>query len=90
MTLKLVAPVVSKYPQVKGAIRPFRIWDSKELRNVPHRCYSTERRALDGALLLVRWSKVGLSLEVYDVNGGRWLGTYTRRVYSIAFQSKSS
>lgn len=73
------------YPRDKETLRPFRIWDSQEKRNVPHRHYATLRRALDSALLLVRWSKVGVTLEVYDLRTAKWLGTYARRVDSITF-----
>lgn len=76
------------YPQTKDTVRPYRLWNANEKRNEPHRCYSTQRRALDSALLLVRWAHVGVSLEVYDITTARWLGTYTRRVDSITFQSK--
>lgn len=64
-------------------VRPYRIWDSVEKREIAHRCYSDERRALDSALLLVRWEQVGRTLEVYDVTTGRWLGTYKRGVNFI-------
>jgi hypothetical protein len=83
--LKLVHTRASPYPRDKETVRPFRIWDSQEKRNVPHRCYATLRRALDSALLLVRWSKVGVTLEVYDLRTAKWLGTYARRVDSITF-----
>lgn len=65
--------------------RPFRLWNSGERRDEPHRYYATERRALDSALLLVRWAKVGTTFEVYDASVGRWLGTYKRGVSSISF-----
>jgi hypothetical protein len=87
--LQLVQSKQSEYPKDKGTVRPYRLWDASEKRNVPHRCYSTERRALDSALLLIRWSAVSKSIEVYDITTARWLGTYTRRVDSIAFQSRN-
>jgi len=83
--LKLVH-TKDRYPDtVKDSVRPFRIWESQEKVNVPHRCYKTLRRALDSALLLVRWSKVGVTLEVYDIRTAKWHGTYARRVDSITF-----
>lgn len=72
-------------PVIKDTVRPFRIWNATDRRNEPHRCYATERRALDSALLLVRWAKVGVSLEVYDARTAKWLGLYTRKVNSISF-----
>ena len=74
-----------KYRVVTDTRRPFRIWDSVEKREVAHRCYATERRALDSALLIVRWEKVGRTLEVFDITTGRWIGTYARRVDAITF-----
>ena len=74
-----------RYRQVEDTKRPFRIWDSVEKRDVAHRCYGTERRALDSALLIVRWERVGRTLEVYDIRTAKWIGTYTRRVDSITF-----
>lgn len=73
-------------PIIKDTQRPFRIWDPQEGRQMPHRCYSDERRAQDRALSLARWDlKVGQSLEVIDVRGGKLIGVYTRRVSSIDY-----
>lgn len=66
--------------------RPFRIWDSVRKKEVRWRCYKTERRALDSTLLIVRWAKVGETLEVYDITTAKWLGTYARKVNSITFE----
>lgn len=74
-----------RYRVVEETKRPFRIWDSVEKREVPHRCYSSDRRALDQALLIVRWEKVGRTLEVFDIRTGKWLGTYARGINSISF-----
>jgi hypothetical protein len=74
-----------KYRVVEDTKRPFRIWDSVEKREVPHRCYITERRAFDSALLIVRWEKVGRTLEVFNITNGKLLGVYARRVDSISF-----
>lgn len=77
-----------KPPIVEETKRPFRIWDAEKRRNVPHRCYITDRRALDSALLLTRWdSKVGETLEVYDVRGARFIGAFTRKANYIDFKS---
>lgn len=66
-------------------VRPFRLWDSVEKEYVAHRWYATERRALDSALLLVRWEQVGRSIEVLDIRNMKWLATYTRRVNLIQY-----
>jgi len=70
---------------IEDTKRPFRLWDTVLKRDEPHRYYATERRAMDSALLLIRWAKVGRSLDVYDARIARWLGTYTRKVNSISF-----
>ena len=73
-------------PIIKESVRPFRLWNPKTSSQVPHRCYSDERRAQDKALSIARWDlKVGESLEVIDVRGGKLLGVYTRRVHTIDF-----
>jgi hypothetical protein len=83
----VVRPIraTDRYRIVEDTKRPFRIWDSTAKREVAHRCYATERRALDSALLIVRWEKVGRTLEVFNIETGRWIGTYARRVDSIQF-----
>jgi len=70
---------------VRETSRPFRLWDSVRKKNVPYRYYGSARRALDGALLIVRWEQVGRTLEVYNALTGQWLGTYKRGVNSIQF-----
>ena len=86
--LRSVTPK-DEYPQVEETVRPYRLWDSEGKCYVPHRFYATERRALDQALLLVRWEKVGTTYEVLDVaNGTSWIGTYARRVHSIEFTGR--
>jgi len=86
MSLRLVKHKPEEYSEAQPeTLRPFRIWDSNAKHDVVHRNYITERRALDTALLLVRWEQVGATLEVYDIRTGRWLGTYKRGVNSIQF-----
>lgn len=76
-------------PIIEETQRPYRLWNSEERRDEPHRYYATERRALDSALLLVRWAKVGVTLEVYDCRVGRCIGIYKRGVNSISFTPAS-
>lgn len=71
---------------VKKTVRPFRLWDSVERKDVLHRYYATERRALDSALLIVRWEQIGRTIEVYDVRTARLLGIYKRLLNAISFQ----
>lgn len=67
------------------AKRPYRIWDAKKKRDVRYRYYVIKKNALDGALLEVRWGKVGDSLEVYDCRYGILFGVFTRHATTISF-----
>lgn len=67
------------------AKRPFRIWDARGKKNLPHRCYATERNAMNACLIEIRWSQVGETLEVYNAVTGKLSGQYTRKIASIAF-----
>lgn len=69
----------------KDSIRPFRLWDSVAKRNLRWRYYSDSRRAMNAALIEVRWSKVNETIEVYDCRNGRLLGTYKRSLNHIEF-----
>ena len=74
-------------PLVKESVRPFRMWNPQTKGQVPHRCYSDERRCHDKAMSIMRWDmKVGQSLEVIDVRYAKLLGTYTRRIDHIEFR----
>lgn len=59
--------------------RPYRLWDAVAKQDMPHRYYSIERNALNGALLETAWGKVGTSIEVYDCRTARHIATFTRR-----------
>jgi hypothetical protein len=65
--------------------RPFRIWDANAKKDVRYRYYQIKKNALDGALLEVRWGKVGTALEVYDCRYGALLGTFVRHATTISF-----
>lgn len=67
------------------AVRPFRMWDHRNKKNLPYRCYGDSKRAHNAALVEIRWAHVGDSIELYDVRTQRSLGTYTRRVESVDF-----
>lgn len=84
--LKLV--VSRKYPRTdEEAIRPYRIWDSVQGKDLAHRCYGYERHAFNSALLMMfdPETKAGRTLEVYDIRTGKWLCTFRREEHSIAF-----
>lgn len=65
--------------------RPFRVWDWRRNQHVVGRCYKHVRRALDGALLIVRWAAIGDTFEIYDVRTGQLLGRYLRTPTGIKF-----
>lgn len=69
------------------AKRPFRLWDAFKRKNIPSRNFSDARRAHNAALIEIRWSKIEHSIEVYDVRTAKHLGTYTRKLNSVLFQS---
>lgn len=53
--------------------RPYRLM--QDSRQLLHRYYSLPDKALDGALRQIHW--YGGSIEVVNVESGRWVGTYT-------------
>lgn len=65
--------------------RPFRLWDAKARRFLRWRYYSSARRAHDGALIEVRWSK-GEAIEVLDIRTAKWLATYILRGREILIE----
>ena len=64
--------------------RPFRIWDADAKKDLPYRYYAIKANAHNAALIEVRWSKVGVTLEVYDKRTAKLLGTYSRKLHTIA------
>ena len=74
--------------RVEDTARPFRLWDTRELKNVPRRYYGDERRAINGALAISTWDlKVGRSIEVYDARTMRLCGVIVRRIDGLKFLS---
>jgi len=67
------------------AVRPFRLWDAVNRKNIRWRYYGDKKRAHIAALIECRWLPVGASIEVYDCRTGKLLGQYTRRVDTIRF-----
>jgi len=65
--------------------RPFRLYNAKANKYLPHRCYAHIQRAHMGALLLTRWAQVGEVIEVIDVSIGKLHGSYRRGVNHIKF-----
>jgi len=77
-------------PISKHSVRPFRIWDNAQKRNVRGRNYSDPKRALDSALIITRWSRVYLVYEVYDIRNGQQLGTFKRAMHNVEFTPVST
>jgi len=73
-------------PEVVVVIaRPFRLWNPKTGSHYPGRCYKYHRRAVIGALIECKWAAIGTTIEVLDVRTGKMIGSYTRKVNSVAF-----
>lgn len=66
-------------------VRPFRLYDAETKKFQPHRNYKIKQNAHLGALMQIRWAKVGTTLEVVDLSLGRMHGQYTRGVNDIKF-----
>ena len=73
------------YPTTDRTARPYRLWDTNSKAALRFRYYSDPKRAHLGALIECRWSKIGVTIEVYNAANGRLLGQYTRHVDSIKF-----
>lgn len=67
------------------AQRPYRLWDAEAKRYIRYRCYTTEPRAHNAALIEVRWNPVGTAVEVVDCRTGRLIGQYVHRVNGIDY-----
>jgi hypothetical protein len=72
-------------PVPHDSSRPFRLWDAVNRGQIRWRYYSDAKRAHMGALISVRWGKVGGTIEVIDARNMRFLGGYTLRVNEITF-----
>jgi hypothetical protein len=73
------------YPVVEDSKRPFRLYDPIKKVNLRWRCYRYHRNAVIGALIEVKWAKVGTTIEVIDVRYGQLIGQYTRTATSVEF-----
>ena len=67
------------------SLRPFRLWDANRKKQIPRRCYGSERNAMNAALIEIRWSKIGETIEVFNITDGALSGQYTRKVSSVTF-----
>lgn len=67
------------------AIRPYRLWDAVNRKNLRWRNYSEKKNAHIAALIEARWLPIGSTIEVYDCRTQKLLGQYTRRIDTIRF-----
>lgn len=74
-----------RYPVAKETLRRYRLWDTWEKADVPHRYYRWINNAHDAALRIAAWSKIGRVVEVYDASNGRLIGQYVRKVKGVEF-----
>lgn len=65
--------------------RPYRLWDSKEKKNLQWRCFKNLRHAHMGALTEAAWTKGDNTIEVYDIRVGGLRGQYKRHGDQIKF-----
>lgn len=68
--------------------RPYRLWDSKKNVAIRWRYYSEPRRAHNSAMIEARWAKVGTTIEVINIDTGKMLGQYTRRITTVDFRGE--
>ena len=64
-------------------VRPFKIYDEGANRDLPWRSYLTEVNAINKALTLLYWLKLGNSYTVYDARSSRAIVQFTRKINGI-------
>lgn len=77
--------MATHYKRTSATKRPFRLWDTTARKEMRWRYYSDPKRAHLAALLECRWSKPGVTIEVYNATTARLLGQYTRHLHHIDF-----
>ena len=84
--------------QQPDSVRPFRLWDATARAQMRWRYYADKHRAHNAALLemhlpsdeiAARWSKVSVTIEVFDIRNGKLLGQYTRRLHTVAIMKEA-
>jgi hypothetical protein len=66
-------------------LRPYRLWDAKEKRDVRWAYFKNLRHAHMRALCEAAWSKGDSVFELYDVRNGGLRGQYHRHGQEIRF-----
>lgn len=76
-----VVRVKSKYPpRNREALRPFRLWDTKDEKWLPFRCYKTRENAMRGALLISFELHINQSIEVLDQRYQKCWAQFTAKI----------
>ena len=75
--------------QQPDSVRPFRLWDATARAQMRWRYYADKHRAHNAALIAARWSKVSVTIEVFDIRNGKLLGQYTRRLHTVAIMKEA-
>ena len=70
---------------LRKAQKPFHIHDERAHLDLPWRCYLTEKRAIEKALVLMYDLKTGDSYTVYNANSSRACMQVTRRISGFDF-----
>jgi len=65
--------------------RPYRLWNPRTGKCLIGCNYKHDRRAHIGALIEIRWAKIGDTIEVIDIVLGKMVGQYRRGVNDIKF-----
>lgn len=73
----------AEYAKQRDTVRPYRLWDAKEKRNLRWRCYANKRNALIGALIETAMLDIGKTVEVYDCRYQTLQGQFTKRVKHV-------
>ena len=65
---------------IKKELRPFRVWDERARRDLPHRSYKSYERATERVLGILVWLAVGNAYTIYDSRNHKALRQWKRAV----------
>lgn len=75
------------YPRkIKDTARPYRWWDANEKKEVIHRYYLKELRALQMCAMALLLERVGTVYEVMDIRTGRHVATFRVTVNGTIYE----
>lgn len=64
------------YPKVKDTVRPFRIWNANDKKQLSHRYFAFHDNAINAALKDAKWVKGSkVALEVFNTTNGVHIAT---------------